>query len=162
MLESDEVKTEAKKVETVTLSEMKKEELEALVEFVYSDGTVLSPKAKQHVRSLYLAADKYEIPHLRDLCRYNIISSLDLSNALDYLELAQIPFDNGLNEAAFSFVKTNISTIASSEVFKLFVVSNPNLAWEIMKASVSHANNSNGTYCGNCGSYCRYCRNCGR
>ncbi|KAF8079872.1 hypothetical protein N665_0996s0026 [Sinapis alba] len=63
MLESDDVKSEAKKVETVTLSEMKKEELEALVEFMYSDGTVLSAKAKQHVRSLFLAADKYEIPH---------------------------------------------------------------------------------------------------
>ncbi|CAN6997342.1 hypothetical protein IGI04_018765 [Brassica rapa subsp. trilocularis] len=160
MLESDEVKTLAEQVETVTLSEMKKEELKTFVEFMYSDGTMLSPKAKQHVRSLYLAADKYEIPHLRDLCRNEMISSLDMSNALDFLELAQIPFDNGLNEAAFSYVKNNISTIASSEVFKLFVVSNPNLAWEIMKASVtktSNRYNSNFRACRNCGSYCNYC-----
>ncbi|CAH8363750.1 unnamed protein product [Eruca vesicaria subsp. sativa] len=116
ILESDEVKTSAEQVDTVTLSEMKSEELEALVEFMYSDGTLLSPKAERHVRSLYLAADKYEIPHLRDLCRKKVISSLNASNALDYLELAQIPFDNGLHEAAFSYVKTNISTIASSEV----------------------------------------------
>ncbi|XP_056847466.1 BTB/POZ domain-containing protein At5g48510-like [Raphanus sativus] len=157
MLESAEVKTLAEQVETVALSEMKKEELEAFVEFMYNDGTMLSPKSKQHVRSLYLAADKYEIPHLRDLCRNEIISSLDLSNALDCLELAQIPFDNDLHEAAFLFVKTNIYTIASSEVFKLFVVSNPNLAWDIMKASLSCPSHNFCGVCTSCSNYCNYC-----
>ncbi|CAA7028877.1 unnamed protein product [Microthlaspi erraticum] len=134
MLESDEVKISSEKVETVTLREMKKEELEALVEFIYSDGSVLCAKMKQHV--LYLAADKYVILHLRDLCRTELISSLNSENALDFLELAQIPFDTVINDVAFSFIITNISTIASSEKFKLFVVNNPYLAVEIMKASI--------------------------
>ncbi|XP_019097596.1 PREDICTED: BTB/POZ domain-containing protein At5g48510-like [Camelina sativa] len=73
MLESDELKTSAKQVETITLSDMKQEELEAFVEFIYSDGSMLSEKVKKHARSLYLAADKYEIPHLRDLCRTQLI-----------------------------------------------------------------------------------------
>ncbi|KAJ4885634.1 putative BTB/POZ domain-containing protein [Raphanus sativus] len=157
MLDSDDVKTEAKKMETITLSEMRNEELKAFVEFMYSDGTMLSPKSNQHVRSLYLAADKYEIPHLRDLCRNEIISSLDRSNALYYLELAQIPFDNCLNEAVFSYIKTNISTIACSEVFRLFVGRNPNLALEIMKASLSRRSDKNFRGCKNCGNYCDYC-----
>ncbi|KAG7537094.1 BTB/POZ domain [Arabidopsis suecica] len=129
MLELDEFKTSTTKhVETITLSEMKQEELEAFVEFLYSDGSMLSVNVKQHARSLYLAADKYEIPHLRDLCRAELISSLSLSNSLDILELAQIPFDKVLHDAAFSYIEKNISTIASSDDFKLFVVSNPNLA----------------------------------
>ncbi|XP_010484934.1 PREDICTED: BTB/POZ domain-containing protein At5g48510-like [Camelina sativa] len=92
-----------------------------------------------HKLILYLAADKYEIPHLRDLCRTELISSLSLSNSLDLLELAQIPFDKVLNDAAFGYIKTNISTIASSDEFKLFVASSPNLAVEIMKASLSNS-----------------------
>ncbi|KAF3564361.1 hypothetical protein DY000_02011894 [Brassica cretica] len=62
MLEEDECKTSSEK-EIITLSEMKHEELKALVEFIYSNGSTLC--AAGHARSLYLAADKYEIPHLR-------------------------------------------------------------------------------------------------
>ncbi|ESQ30840.1 hypothetical protein EUTSA_v10011969mg, partial [Eutrema salsugineum] len=136
ILESDEVKTSANPVETVTLSEMTQEGLEALVEFMYSDGSMLSEKVKQHVRSLYLVADKYEILHLRDLCRDELISSLNSSNALEFLELAQIPFDKVLNDAAFNYIIRKISMIASSDEFKLFVTNNPNLSVEIMKASL--------------------------
>ncbi|KAH0886552.1 hypothetical protein HID58_062648 [Brassica napus] len=64
---------------TVTFSELKHEELEALVKFIYSDGSKLSAKAKEHVRSLYVTADKYEIPHLRDLCRNELVKSLECS-----------------------------------------------------------------------------------
>ncbi|CAH8332477.1 unnamed protein product [Eruca vesicaria subsp. sativa] len=136
MMESDELKSSSK-VETVTFSEMKHEELEALVQFMYSvDGSISSETLKKHVRSLYLAADKYEIPHLRDICRNQLISSLNASNALNILELAQIPFDKALNDAAFTAFKNNKSIIASSTEFKLFVVNNPDLSVEVIKASL--------------------------
>ncbi|ESQ52761.1 hypothetical protein EUTSA_v10017581mg [Eutrema salsugineum] len=137
ILETDGCKASAN-LETVTLSEMKHEELEALVDFMYSpDGSISFESLKKHDRSLYLAADKYEIPHLRDLCRIHLISSLKSSNALDILELAQIPFDKALNDAAFTTIKNNISTIASSAEFKLFVVNHPNLSVEIMKEALT-------------------------
>ncbi|EOA13958.1 hypothetical protein CARUB_v10027080mg [Capsella rubella] len=155
MLESDELKTSTKEVETITLSEMKQEELEAFVEFIYSHGYTISDNVKQHARSLYIAADKYVILHLRDLCRMELMSSLSLSNSLDILELAQFPFDEVLNDAAFGYIKKNISTIASSDEFKLFVASNANLAVEIMKASLTHTSNS---ICSSCGYGCNCIR----
>ncbi|KAG7611711.1 BTB/POZ domain, partial [Arabidopsis suecica] len=162
MFELDEFKTSTKHVETITLSEMKQEELEAFVEFIYSDGSMLSANVKQHARSLYLAADKYEILHLRDLCRTELISSLSLLNSLDLLVLAQIPFDKVLNDEAFSYIKKNISTIASSDEFKLFVAGNPNLAVEIMKVSLITLT----LRCSSCGSnhslQGMYCCNCYR
>ncbi|KAG7574369.1 BTB/POZ domain [Arabidopsis suecica] len=153
ILESDEFKASAKLVETVTLSEMKHEEVEALVEFIYSvDGSICSASVKKHARSLFLAADKYEIPLLRDLCRNELISSLNSSNALSILELAQIPFDKALNDAAFTTILTNMNTIASCDEFKLFVVNHPNLAVEIMKAYVTRASITK--KCGYCGRSC--------
>ncbi|ESQ38170.1 hypothetical protein EUTSA_v10029325mg [Eutrema salsugineum] len=148
MLEQDESKASLG-MEIITLSEMKHEEVKALVEFLYSDGTM--PCEEMHARSLYLAADKYEIPHLRNLCRNQLISSLNLSNALDILELAQIPFDNALNDAALVFIKTNISKIVSSDELKLFAASNPNLTIEIMKASFKRTRNNDYYYCYSCG-----------
>ncbi|KAL1199600.1 putative BTB/POZ domain-containing protein [Cardamine amara subsp. amara] len=153
ILESDDFKASAKLVETVTLSEMKHEEVEALVEFIYSvDGSISSEGLKKHARSLFLAADKYEIPHLRDLCRNELISSLSSSNALSILELSQIPFDKALNDAAFTKIITNMSTIASSDEFKVFVVNHPNLAVEIVQASIIRL--SSKRTCGYCGRTC--------
>ncbi|KAJ0262418.1 BTB/POZ domain-containing protein [Hirschfeldia incana] len=152
IMESDEFKASSK-LETVTFSEMKHEELEALVEFMYNiDGSIPSESFKKHVRSLYLAADKYEIPDLRDICRNQLISSLNLLNALNIIELAQIPFDKALNDAALTTIKKNISTIANSAEFKLFVVNNPELSVEIMKAFIIQANNYR---CVRCGIYCQ-------
>ncbi|CAA7054367.1 unnamed protein product [Microthlaspi erraticum] len=145
MLEHEEFKASFG-METITLSEMKHEEVKALVEFMYSDDSM--PCCGVHARSLYLAAGKYEIPHLRDLCRKQLISSLNESNALDILELAQIPFENALNEAALGCIKTNITKIASTDEFKLFAASNPNLSVEIIKASFRRSSSNNGySYC---------------
>lgn len=101
MLESDMIKAFSG-TKTITLSEMKHEELEILVEFMYSDGVSFSSaKLKKHVRSLYLAADRYKIMHLQDLSRDELISSLNSSNALDLLKLSQIPLDESLTNACF-------------------------------------------------------------
>ncbi|KAL1198964.1 putative BTB/POZ domain-containing protein [Cardamine amara subsp. amara] len=132
MFEPDKFK-DSSKLETITLSEMKQEELEAFVEFIYSDGSILSEKAKQHVRSLYCAADKYEIPHLRDLCRNELIESLNSSNALALFELAQIPFDTALTLAALITIRANKIAITNSAEFKVFVVNHPNLTVQIVK-----------------------------
>ncbi|KAJ4901968.1 putative BTB/POZ domain-containing protein [Raphanus sativus] len=133
MFEEDKCKASSR-LETITLSELKQEELEAFVEFIYGDGSMLLEKAKKHVMSLYRAADKYEIPHLRDLCRMELISSLSSSNALKVLELSQIPFDKALSDAAITVIKTNKRAICSSTEFKDFVVDNPDLTVEIIFA----------------------------
>ncbi|CAG7907591.1 unnamed protein product [Brassica rapa] len=143
MLEEDECKTSSEK-EIITLSEMKHEEQKDLVEFIYSDG---STPCAGHARSLYLAADKYDIPHLRDLTTNELISSLNASNALEVYELAQIPFDDALNNAALSCIRMNIATIAYSDELKLFAESNPNLTVEIMKACVERSRIRNYTFC---------------
>lgn len=133
MLESK--ATKASSDQTLFFSEMRHEELETLVEFMYNDhGLVSSSKLKKHVRSLYLAAQRYEIPHLRDLCRNELISSLSSSNALDVLELSQVPLDKPLTDAVLSFIARNINTFLDSCEFKMFVARNPNLAVEITKA----------------------------
>ncbi|CAN7120368.1 putative BTB/POZ domain-containing protein At2g40440 [Brassica rapa] len=154
MFEEDKCKSSSR-LEIITLSELKQEELEAFVEFIYGDGSILSEKAKQHVMSLYRAADKYEIPHLRDLCRMELISSLNASNALKVLELSQIPFDKALSDAAISVIKINKDEISSSTEFKVFVVDHPDLTVEIVKAMLEFA----ATYYCTCGRYvcCSYC-----
>ncbi|KAG2330614.1 hypothetical protein Bca4012_019800 [Brassica carinata] len=150
IFESDNFKASSR-LETTTFSELKQEELEALVEFIYSDGSMLTKKGEKHVWSLYRAADKYEIPHLRDLCRKKLISSLSSSNALKILVLAQIPFDEELANAAFNFIKAKKSTISNSKEFEGFVVDHPHLTVEINQ--IMKAISPTSDYCFHCGRY---------
>ncbi|XP_010468171.1 PREDICTED: putative BTB/POZ domain-containing protein At2g40440 [Camelina sativa] len=138
MFESDNCKSSSM-LETITFSELKQKELEAFVEFIYSDGgSKLSQKAKQHVRPLYRAADKYEIPHLRDLCRDELVARIDSLNALQVLELAQIPFDKALTDAALAVIKNHKKSISTSSEFKVFVANHPNLTVEVVKTIWAH------------------------
>ncbi|XP_010537484.1 PREDICTED: putative BTB/POZ domain-containing protein At2g40440 [Tarenaya hassleriana] len=139
MLESDECK--ASQDETITLSELKHEELKTFLEFLYN-GSLSFTELKQHVRPLYLAADKYEIPYLQDLCRNHLISNLNSSNALDVLELSDIPSDKPLNEAVSRYIIEHMDEIAFSQNFKPFVEKNPSLAVEIMQAFLNKTKDS--------------------
>lgn len=137
MLESDTLKAKVGQIETVTLSELKQEELEALVEFIYNNRSVLSEKEKKHVQTLFVAADKYDIPHLRDVCRQELISSLKLANVINILVLSLIPFDEALNNAAAMYVVRNLLAICDTVEFKLFVEKYPDLTVDIIKSSKS-------------------------
>ena len=61
MLDSDGCK--APPNDTITLPELNTEELESLLGFLYS-GNLPLDKLEKHVYSLFVAADKYEIPYL--------------------------------------------------------------------------------------------------
>ncbi|EOA28497.1 hypothetical protein CARUB_v10024710mg [Capsella rubella] len=135
ILESDKFKASDGKIETITLFELKQEALEAFVEFIYHNSSILSEKEKKHVPSLYIAADKYEVLLLRDLCRNELIASLDLPNALNVLELSMITSDKALNDSAAKFIVRNFKTICKTAEFKAFVRKNPDFSVELMKAS---------------------------
>ncbi|GMN41193.1 hypothetical protein TIFTF001_010407 [Ficus carica] len=83
MLDCDSCKSPAN--DTVMLSEMSHEELESLLEFLYS-GSLPEEKMKKHVYALSVAADKYNIPYLLKMCERHMLDSLSLSNALGFLE----------------------------------------------------------------------------
>lgn len=130
MLASDEFKTSVEK--SITIPDLSYEELKALLEFFYSG--ILSPPTKKHIRALYLAADKYDIQYLQDLCTGQFISSLSLSNVLEILELSSIPSDKVLMEYAISFVVGHMEEIINSNKYILFVRKNPDLSLDITKA----------------------------
>ncbi|CAN8317578.1 unnamed protein product [Cochlearia groenlandica] len=143
ILESDNLKANDVEIETVTMSDMKQEELEAFVEFIYNNRSSLSVKEKKHARSLFVAADKYEIPHLKELCRQELISSLKISNVVDLLQLSLNLLDQSLTDSAAIFVSRNLVAMCDTVEFKLFVGVNPDFTIQIMKASQSRRCNGN-------------------
>ncbi|PIN13345.1 hypothetical protein CDL12_14030 [Handroanthus impetiginosus] len=132
ILDSDECK--APPNQTITLSELNREELESLLEFLYC-GNLPKEKIEKHVYSLSIAADKYEIPFLQKFCEHHMLGSLNSSNALDILEISDTCSNQSLKETALSFIVRNMEDVVFSARFDAFALKNPHLTVQITRAS---------------------------
>ncbi|KAK8519662.1 hypothetical protein V6N11_064820 [Hibiscus sabdariffa] len=131
MLDSDGCKAPAS--DTITLPELNTEELECLLEFLYS-GNLGLDKLEKHVYSLFVAADKYEIPYLLDFCERYMLSSLNASNVLEILEISDACSNKTLKETALNFIVRNMEDIVFSGDYDVFAPKNPHLGMQITRA----------------------------
>ncbi|KAH6805509.1 hypothetical protein C2S53_015705 [Perilla frutescens var. hirtella] len=132
VLDWDECKAPAN--QTITLAEMNHEEVESLLEFLYS-GSLPKEKMEKHVYSLSIAADKYEIPFLQKFCEHQMLGSLNSSNALDILEISDTCSNQNLKETALNFIVRNMEDVVFSARFDAFALKNPHLTVQITRAS---------------------------
>ncbi|XVF82104.1 hypothetical protein PTKIN_Ptkin16aG0017700 [Pterospermum kingtungense] len=87
ILDSDSFK--ATPSHTITVPELNSEELESLLEFLYS-GSLPLEKLEKHVYPLFIAAEKYQIPYWHEFCQCYMLNSLNASSVLDVLETSEV------------------------------------------------------------------------
>ena len=138
MLDSDGCK--AAPSNTITLPELNHEELDSLLEFLYS-GSLPADKVEKHVYSLSLAADKYEIPFLQKFCEQRMLGSLSSSSALDVLEISDACSSQTVKETALNYIVKNMEDIVFSTRYESFALKNPHLCVQITRASFMDAKN---------------------
>ncbi|VVB05856.1 unnamed protein product [Arabis nemorensis] len=131
ILHSDECKTAPESA--ITLQELNSEELEALLEFLYT-GTLALDKLEKHVYALFVAADKYMIHYLQEFCEQHMLSCLDISSVLDVLDVSDLGSCKKLKEAALGFVVRNIDEIVFSDKYEAFSQKNQHLCVQITRA----------------------------
>ncbi|XP_042506294.1 BTB/POZ domain-containing protein At3g56230 [Macadamia integrifolia] len=132
MLETDGCKAPPAN-ETISLPELNHEELESLLEFLYS-GSLPKEKLDKHVYSLSVAADKYEIHFLQKFCENRMLDSFDSSNALNVLEISDVCSNTKLKEASMDFIIKHTEEIVFSTSFDTFSHKNPHLSVQITRA----------------------------
>lgn len=132
MLDSDGCK--AAPNDTIILPDLNHEEVESLLEFLYS-GDLVKDKLDKHLYSLSIAADKYEITFLQKFCENRMLEILNTSNALDILEISDTICNRNLKDTALSFVVKNMEDIVFAARFDVFALKNPHLTVQITRAS---------------------------
>ncbi|XVE52257.1 hypothetical protein DITRI_Ditri02bG0108600 [Diplodiscus trichospermus] len=135
MLDSDSCKAPPSDIDIITLSELNTEELESLLEFLYT-GSLPLDKLEKHVFVLYVAADKYEIRYLQESCERYMLNSLNTSNALDILEISYAHSNKKMKDTTLNFILRNMKGIVSSKKYEDFASSNPHLCVEMTRAFV--------------------------
>ncbi|PHU18125.1 hypothetical protein BC332_13820 [Capsicum chinense] len=140
MLDSDECKAPSDHT-IVSLPELSYEELDSLLEFLYT-GELPQEKLAKHVYALSLAADKYEIPFLLTYCECETLRSLNTVTALDNLEMPETHPNPHikLKEIAMSFIIEHIKDIVNTPRFDALAAKYPHLVLQILKDTFAAPN----------------------
>ncbi|MCO5555353.1 hypothetical protein L7F22_034814 [Adiantum nelumboides] len=132
MLEIDPYK-EAKN-SRVRIPEISHVELKHLVEFMYT-GQLTMEALQDHSPGLMLAADKYDVPLLIEICEAYLIDTMSTKNALEVLDVAtRLSSATSLKEAAMSTIVHNSETILFSREYEEFAMKNPLLAVRVSQS----------------------------
>ncbi|KAF8778344.1 Speckle-type POZ protein-like like protein [Argiope bruennichi] len=102
MLENDMIE---KRTGSVKIEDINSEVISLLLYYIYSSELKKNIEY-QLIASLYAAADKYDIPGLRNYCRQELMKKVSISNFDDLLILSHLHRDNELKQFIISFLST--------------------------------------------------------
>jgi hypothetical protein len=108
----------------VNIDDVKPEVMESMLFFIYHDEI----EDKMKINSeLLLAADKYNIPGLLDVCANYLEANLSLENALDVMFAAYLTNQTSLFGVASNFVCENKGQLIKSQFWNEMLLKNPEL-----------------------------------
>ena len=116
----------------VTIEDIKPEIMAEMLYFLYT-GLVKKDVSKDSVVDLLVAADKYQMDTLRNICQDKLSSALDAKNVIEFLILGEMYRIPKLKDAALMEVVHNMPEIADTEDY-MRLKDYPDLLLEIPKA----------------------------
>ena len=133
MFQSDMIENRSK---NVVIMDIKPEVVKEMLYFIYNGETSTENVMDDIGRDLLAAADEYQLELLKNKCEVKLCSSLDLSNSVELLVLADLHEASRLRRMALRLVTRNMDAIVNTEVYKDFIAHHPGLALEITQALV--------------------------
>ena len=116
----------------VIIEDITKETMIGMLYYIYT-GLVKETLSKNSVVDLLVAADKYQLDALKNICRDKLFSVLDAENAIEFLILGEMYGVPKLKDAALMEVVHNMPEIADTGDYQR-LKDFPSLALEIPKA----------------------------
>ena len=113
---------------TVHIDDMEPDVFKEMLRYLYT-GKV--PQLEQMTESLFVAADRFQIQGLKDLCAEQLIQQLDLNNAVRYLVLGHLHSVPQLLEASLQCLEKNKKKLWSRTDWENFAHSYPELFYQV-------------------------------
>lgn len=109
MFEHDMQESKRNKVE---ISDMDPDSLEEMLKFIYTGKVTNLEKLADN---LLAAADKYDLPNLKQMCEEQLCDDLSITNAVEYLILADLHSSAKLKKRAIDYICNHATDIINSE-----------------------------------------------
>lgn len=123
-------------LEEVVINNFKPEAVKEMLYFIYSGSTSTGNLTDQNGKDLLGAADQYQLDILKSMCEEKLCSSLEVTNSVELLVLADLYRASKLRRMALRLVANNMNKIVISDVYKELNARHPSLTLEITKALV--------------------------
>lgn len=117
-----------KELSSITIVDLEKDIIEALVNFIYIGYVPEPPKS---IEQLLIASDTYGIDDLKEWCEEHLINTITVQSAIDLLILANRYNASDLFEKVLNFVRQHIADIKERQEFHLMFFKNPELALKL-------------------------------
>merc|ERR1712045_981578 len=118
------------------IKDIRPEVVREMLHFIYT-GVISKDDVMDEIgRDLLGAADRYQLDILKNKCEEKLCSSLEISNSIELLVLADLHQASKLRRMALRLVARNMDTIVNTDVYKDLTSRHPALAIEITKALV--------------------------
>jgi len=136
MFQSDMIENTSRIVE---IKDIKPEVICEMLHFIYTGATSKDDVMEEIGKDLLGAADQYQLDLLKNKCEEKLCSSLEISNSIELLVLADLHRASKLRKMAMRLVARNMDSIVNTDVYKDFIARHPDLTLAITKALVQKA-----------------------
>ena len=126
MFEHDKTESSSR---TVVVDDIEPVVFRQMLQYLYTGN--LGPKMS--IESLFIAADKYQVDKLKDLCSSFLFDDIKVENAVSHLVLAYLHSDEWLQEDCIEFIVNKKQEFFMRQDFKDLCFNYPNLFFEVTK-----------------------------
>ena len=125
-------------LEEVVVNNFKPEVVQEMLHYIYTGAPSTGNVMDEIGKDLLAAADQYQLDTLKNICEEKLCSSLEVSNSVELLVVANLYEASKLRRMALRLVAQNMDTIVNSDVYKDLLAHHPALTLEITKALVQN------------------------
>ena len=140
MIQADMIESRSQKV---IIRDIEKSVFYEMLRFIYTGKVSSGESFKNQAREVLIAADKYQLDLLKNLCEAQLVSTLDGSNCVDLLLLGDLHQAANLKMAALDSVSMNLTSLIETGVYKDLHKQHPELAYEVNLSILSKKKSNN-------------------
>jgi hypothetical protein len=114
----------------IKIEDIEHEVLLEMIRYMYTDQV---PKLKELALELMIAANKYDLPKLFEMCKDHLKANITIENFVDALTYADNLAIEDLEDAIMKFIADNDDAVFASNEWKLLKKDNSELAMKVME-----------------------------